>query len=58
MICAWMSSRKSLWYTPFTEPTVPTGMKMGVSMVPWSVVIRPRRALVIGSVESTSNFML
>jgi hypothetical protein len=38
-----------------TEAWVPTGMKTGVSMTPWAVVSRPRRALVPGSVASSSN---
>src|SRR2546422_1637906 len=37
-----------------TEACVPTGMKKGVSTVPWGVVRRPRRAPV-GSVFNTSK---
>ena len=33
-----------------TVALVPTGMKQGVSMVPWSVTTRPRRAIVSGQV--------
>ena len=29
-----VSSRSSRWWTPLTDATVPTGMKIGVSMVP------------------------
>ena len=31
--------------TPFTEPCVPTGMNAGVSIMPCTVVNRPRLAL-------------
>ncbi len=44
MICARTASRSSRALTPFTVPTVPTGMKIGVSMAPWSVTRRPARA--------------
>src|SRR4051812_41566361 len=37
----------------FTDASVPTGMKTGVSIVPWGVVTRPRRAA--PSVWSNSN---
>ena len=40
-----MSSRSSRWCTVLTEATVPTGMKIGVCMVPWSVEMVPARAL-------------
>ena len=36
-------------------PTVPTGIKIGVSICPWSVVISPARALVLLSVYCNSN---
>src|SRR5436305_1274381 len=49
------SSRSSAGETAFTVPCVPTGMKMGVSMMPCAVVKRPRRALVWASVLSSSN---
>ena len=44
MIWALMSSRNSVMCTALTDPNVPTGMKIGVSMVPWSVVMSPARA--------------
>src|SRR5437867_2245925 len=54
MICVPISinSRGS---SAFTLPWVPTGMNTGVSMTPWPVVSRPRRALESGSVLSNSN---
>ena len=55
MISALISSFSSRWCTPFTLPTVPTGIKMGVSITPWLVVIFPARALVCSSVFSNSN---
>ena len=42
--------------TPFTLPTVPTGMKIGVCIWPWSVVITPARASLALSLCCTSNF--
>ena len=41
--------------TALTEPAVPTGMKIGVSMVPWSVWSRPARAPVSGHVAWRSK---
>src|SRR5947208_2598969 len=54
MICA-PTSRSSLGETALTVPWVPTGMKIGVSMTPWRVARRPRRALDSGSVWSRVN---
>ena len=42
---------------PLTEPTVPTGMKIGVSICPWSVVMMPHLASDPGSVAVFSNFI-
>ena len=44
-------------FAPFMAPQVPTGMKIGVGIVPWSVVITPARALVDGAVASMTNFI-
>ena len=44
IISAPISSFRSLWYTPLTDPTVPTGMNMGVCISPWSVVMTPHLA--------------
>src|SRR5690554_117056 len=41
-----MAFSRSLTWMPLTEPTVPTGIKMGVKISPWSVVSFPARALV------------
>src|SRR5690554_7219234 len=41
-----MAYSRSLTWMPLTEPTVPTGIKMGVNISPWSVVSFPARALV------------
>jgi hypothetical protein len=54
MICAG-SAFSSSGETDFTEPCVPTGMKIGVSIVPCAVVRRPRRACEEGSVWSNWN---
>ena len=43
MICGPSASSCSV-VSVFTEASVPTGMKTGVWMVPWRVVISPRRA--------------
>ncbi len=40
---------------PLTVPSVPTGIKIGVCICPWSVVIRPARALLLVSVYCNSN---
>ena len=40
-----ITSFNSVWGTARTVPMVPTGMKMGVWMSPWSVVRTPARAL-------------
>ena len=41
---------RSFWAsTPFTVPTVPTGMNIGVSMVPWGATKVPALALVAES---------
>ena len=50
MIWAFMSSRISRVCTPLTEPSVPTGMKIGVSISPWSVVMMPALASLPGAV--------
>jgi hypothetical protein len=42
----------------FMAAWVPTGMKMGVSMTPWGVEIRPRRARVVLSVAMSEKAML
>jgi len=55
MICAFTFRSKSSWFTALTEPRVPTGIKMGVSMAPWSVVSRPQRALVFFDVFNSLN---
>ncbi len=47
MICA-PSACRSSGAIAFTLPWVPTGMKMGVSIVPCGVCSRPRRAPVCG----------
>jgi len=52
-----MSLASSRWCTAFTEPAVPTGIKIGVSMAPCSVSINPALALVAGSVACSENFM-
>src|SRR3954470_6846437 len=54
MICA-LSSRSSTGETALTVACVPTGMNTGVSMVPWRVTSRPRRARLCGSVPSNVN---
>jgi ATP-dependent Lon protease len=41
-----------------TEPTVPTGMNIGVFICPWSVVIKPVRASLHGSVCCSSKVIL
>ena len=46
IICALISFLSSLTCIPLTDPTVPTGMKMGVWMAPWSVWMTPARARV------------
>ena len=56
MIWAPMSVSSSRWWTPFTVPAVPTGIKIGVSIVPWSVSRSPARALEFKSVWVNSNF--
>ena len=38
------AARRSPGVNAFTVAWVPTGMNWGVSIVPWAVVIRPRRA--------------
>ena len=58
MICALISSFNSCKCTPFTVPNVPTGMKIGVSICPWSVVMIPARALDLGSVYCKSKVIL
>ena len=54
---ALISSFSSRWCTPFTLPTVPTGIKIGVSITPCAVVILPARAFVSSSVFSMSKFI-
>ena len=44
MMSGLISSLSSRWWTPFTDATVPTGIKIGVSMTPWSVVSFPALA--------------
>ena len=39
-----MRSFSSFWWMVFTVPTVPTGIKMGVSISPWAVCRIPARA--------------
>ena len=58
MICARISSRSSGMWTALTEPTVPTGMKIGVRISPWSVSMRPARAAVFVQVLWISNFSI
>jgi hypothetical protein len=58
MISAPMSSFKSLWYTPFTEPTVPTGIKTGVLTSPCAVVKNPVLADEPGSFAVRVNLIL
>ena len=58
MICALTSSVRSLWCTALTEAAVPTGIKMGVWITPWSVVSSPARALELGSVLVRLNFIV
>ena len=48
-------SRSSRGSIAFTLPCVPTDMKTGVSTTPCGVVNRPRRALEVASVLSSSN---
>src|SRR5664279_3234873 len=48
-------SHSSRGSTALTLPWVPTDMKTGVSTTPWGVVNRPRRALDVASVFSSSN---
>src|SRR6476659_9055765 len=55
MICAFTSSCSCCCVTAFTLPTVPTGIKMGVRISPWSVVIFPALAFEAGSVCCRSN---
>ena len=57
MICALISSSNSVMWTPLTVPCVPTGIKIGVSITPWSVVIRPALAFDFVSLCCNSNFM-
>ena len=52
-----MSSTKTLGYMPLTEPTVPTGIKIGVCICPWSVVMIPHLADEPGSVAVSLNVM-
>ena len=46
MIWACIFSIKSACETPFTVPSVPTGIKIGVWITPWSVLNEPNLALV------------
>ena len=45
IICALMSSLSCAGVTALTVASVPTGIKIGVWMSPWSVCKTPRRAL-------------
>ena len=56
MICVPIS-RSSRGSIAFTLPCVPTDMKTGVSTTPCGVVNRPRRALELASVLSSSNMV-
>jgi len=49
------SAVRSSGVRDFTVACVPTGMNVGVRMVPWGVSNRPARAPVSGSVASTVN---
>ena len=57
MICACIS-RRSRVERPFTLARVPTGIKIGVSMSPWAVRMRPRRALLLSLVLRSSKGLL
>ena len=56
MMSAFTDSFNSFWGTARTVPMVPTGMKMGVWIAPWSVSRTPARALEPGSWVSRVNF--
>jgi hypothetical protein len=43
---------------PFIAAAVPTGIKIGVWITPWSVVITPARAADAQSLYWSSNFIL
>ncbi len=58
MICARASSFTSRWKSPLTVAAVPTGMKIGVRTVPWSVVNSPARARDAGSLCCRVNVIL
>ena len=45
IISTFTSFLSSLWWTPLTLPIVPTGIKIGVSIIPWSVCNNPALAL-------------
>jgi ATP-dependent Lon protease len=49
-LSALISFLSSVTCTALTEPTVPTGMNMGVSITPCPVVILPALALLVPSV--------
>lgn len=53
-----MSSFRSLAWIPLTDPAVPTGMKMGVSISPCAVLILPARAFVPEQLDTSSNNIL
>src|SRR5215216_6130455 len=55
MICAFTSLFSCSWLTALTLPAVPTGMNIGVSTSPWSVVNLPARAFECGSLLSRVN---
>ena len=57
MICACIS-RRSRVESPFTLARVPTGIKIGVSTTPWAVWSRPRRALLLSLVLTSSKGLL
>jgi hypothetical protein len=58
MICAFTSSRTSRKWHAFTVPAVPTGMNIGVSIGPWSVLSNPARALLFGSLAAIVKFIV
>ena len=55
MIGGSTSSTSCCGVTPLTVPCVPTGMKIGVGIVPWSVWINPALARVTGHSAWISN---
>jgi len=49
------SSSRAPWVRALTEACVPTGMKKGVSTVPWGGVVRRPQRAPVGSVFATAK---